>query len=215
MRYRDLFARDEEHNLNLAPILNVVMILIPLMLINATFLVVATLSTSSPSPPNVSETPPEEVAPRLLIAITEDGFTIGDLRQTSTFIESGLGLPIPGCEAHALVSDGVPATVCARDVRSDSSLMARLDYRGLYNRLVEIRERWADHWHDSAISITADREIPADAVIRAMDVSRFLLEESFYGDDEAFRVAQYRLNEGQPIALFEAPVLMLPRAQAQ
>ena len=214
----------EEQELNLAPIMNVVMILIPLLLVSASFLIVATLEVHSPQGQNVNPSevdPPEEVpVPRVLVAITENGFTVSDLRQSDVFRQSGLSAPIPECHNAVPVEPGqVAVTVCTNPNASPgSSLLERLDYRGLYNRLVEVyrQPEWTARWDESnsIINIVADREVPVEVVIRTMDVARFFLESDHYSDEVAFRTAPYRRTDDSPLALFQAPVLLLPRAAA-
>lgn len=215
----------DELELNLAPIMNVVMILIPLLLVSATFMIVGTLEVHSPKNAQ-STTPPEDLeqeevpVPRVLVAITEDGFTISDLRQSPAFLASGLSAPIPECQTNAPTEPGqVPVTVCNRDSAAASArLLERLNYRALYNRLVEIyrEDAWTSKWDgtNSIINIVADREVPVEVVIRTMDVARYFLEDEAYGAEEAFRQAKWREDGGSPVALFQDPVLLLPRAQA-
>lgn len=216
----------EEIELNLAPIMNVVMILIPLLLVSASFLIVATLEVHSPknaqsvNPPE-DEQPEEVPVPRVLVAITENGFTISDLRQSPAFLQSGLGAPIPECQGSAPTEPGqVPVTICTKpNAAAGSALLTRLNYRGLYNRLVEVYRQpdWTARWDgsNSIINLVADREVPVEVVIRTMDVARFFLENDRYDDEEGFRQARYRREEDTPVALFHDPVLLLPRSAAE
>ena len=217
-----LRSPEDPPELNLAPIMNMVMILIPLLLLSASFVVVATLKVHSPrNQANVNPDPEPETeevpVPRVLVAITEDGFTVSDLRQSPAFLQSNLGAPLPECSSAAPADGGVPVTICNAN-SAQPELLRRLNWRGLYNRLVEIKNfpGWAAQWDDSnaIINIVADREIPVEVVIRTMDVSRFLLENDAYGEEAAFRAAQWRLEEERPVALFQDPVLLLPRAAA-
>ncbi|MCA9562921.1 MAG: biopolymer transporter ExbD [Myxococcales bacterium] len=228
-------ARSEEigksEELNLAPIMNMVMILIPFMLINASFVLVAALEVHSPQNSAQSVNPEqndeqEEVqVPRVLVGITEDGFTVSDLRSTPEFLTGlnggSFGAPIEGCQsgpASNELGQNQPVTVCNRN-SGNGSLLTRLNYRGLYNRLVEIHEHpaWADRWETSneIVNIVADREIPVEVVIRTMDVARYYLEANAYSDEEQFQTATYNMNDGQPRRLFPDPVLLLPRPSAE
>jgi len=232
---------DDEYELNLAPIMNVVMILIPLLLISSSFVMVATLKVHSPrNAQSVNEEPVEEESeevpvPRVVVAISDEGFTISDLRQSPAFIASELGNPRGDCAATA--SDQ-PVTICTKSDNIGSSLASRLNYRELYNRLIEIRRYtgtpenpgWAAQWDESnvIINILADREVHVDAVIRLMDVARYILNQESYGDDESFQMADY-IEAGECTQnrdcelgvcasgacltnLFPDPVLLLPNA---
>lgn len=224
IRRRQEFGEDIQ--LNLAPIMNMVMILIPLLLLTATFVVVQTLEVASPRNAQSTQPPedqdPEEVpTPRVHVAITENGFTISDMQASPAWLESNLWAPIPGCPGagQALDPMQVVVTVCNRDVGVDANLLERLDFRGLYNRLVEIynNPNWKSQWDDTntIINIAADREIPFDVVVRTMDVARFFLDNDQYEDDQAFRSAQYREVDNAPVKLFPTPVLLLPRASVE
>lgn len=199
--------------LNLAPIMNVVMILIPLLLVSASFMLVATLEVHSPAghPVTGEPVPPEEEVPvpRVLVAITADGFTITDLGSSAVFVESGLGDTLD-------CGDTGSATICNATPEA-ARLLDRLDYRALYNRLMAIRqhEAWSGRWEhaNSIINLVADRDVPAEVVIRTMDVARYMLVEDSYASHEAFRLARWRTSHrGEPVALFENPMLLLPRA---
>jgi biopolymer transport protein ExbD len=222
-------SANESTELNLIPIMNLVMIIIPLLLVTATFVVVNALNINSPR--NAQSVTPEQQqeeeeipVPRVLVAITDQGFTVTDMRQSPAFAESGLGQPLPECGGATAAMDPsqVPVTICNPANRaSEEDLLNRLNFRGLYNRLVEIKNysAWAAQWtQDNAIiNIVADREVPFDVVVRTMDVARYLLASDTYDNDEAFNVAQYRSQgdqQGHYVDLFPAPVLLLPRVAA-
>ena len=106
MALRKSRYHEEEYTLNLAPIMNVVMILIPLLLVTASFVVVQTLNVNSPRSaqsvtPEEQEDQEEVPVPRVLVAITEDGFTVTDMRQSPAFAESRLGFPLPRMTRHS------------------------------------------------------------------------------------------------------------------
>jgi biopolymer transport protein ExbD len=223
-------AEHQQYELNLAPIMNIVMILIPLLLITASFVVVATLNVNSPR--NAQSVTPEEQqeeqevpVPRVLVSITENGFIVNDMRQSPAFAESGLGTPLSHCAGAQGTQPGMmamPITICNPATRATDqsiSLLDRLDYRGLYNRLVEIKtySAWNAQWNDDnqILNIMADREIPFEVVVRTMDIARYYLGEDGYENDEEFRTAVYREeSEGEYSKLFPDPVLLLPRTAA-
>lgn len=217
---------DELPQLNLAPIMNIVMILIPLLLITASFVAVNTLNVTSPRSAQ-SVTPEEQMeeeqvpVPRVLVAITENGFTITDMRQSPVFTESQLGYPLTECPQGSPESGTVPVTICNSPTRSsEGRLLDRLNFRGLYNRLVEIKNysAWNAQWNEDnqIINIVAEREIPFEIVVRVMDISRYYLQEDRYDNEETFRSASYRA-EGEELYsdLFPNPVLLLPRAVSE
>ena len=156
-----------------------------------------------------------ESTPLVLVAITEAGFTISDLRHTRAFEESGNGRPVAGCPQETEVPLSVPVTICASDSPS-GDLLERLSFRELYNRLTQIRSHadWTANWSDChpALLIVADRDVPFEVVIRTADVARVRLERDSYADDAEFEAATFRIEDGQPVGLFPMTILLLPRA---
>ena len=172
--------------LNLAPIMNMVMILIPLLLVMVQFDkkgIIAVESTSSAASAASSDEQEQEQAPRLLVTISDDGFRIADQRNLPAFAQ--YMVPVAGCTgAGAAPEDGAAQanpTVCLRqDAAEDASLVDKLDYAALYNRLVEIRmhPEWFalfNQRENSVISFIPDSEVPFEVIVRAMDVSRYIL----------------------------------------
>ena len=193
------------------------------MLITASFVAVNTLNVTSPRSAQ-SVTPEEQMeeeqvpVPRVLVAVTENGFTITDMRQSPVFAESQLGYPLSECPQGTPESGMVPVTICNTPGRaSGGRLLNRLNYRGLYNRLVEIKNysAWNAQWNEDnqIINIVAEREIPFEVVVRTMDVSRYFMGNDMYDNEETFRASSYRTEEeGAHVGLFPNPVLLLPRA---
>jgi hypothetical protein len=223
-------ALELETELNLAPIMNIVMILIPLLLVTATFVSVNTLAVNSPQnaqsiQPPEQEDEEETPVPRLLVAISEDGFRISDMRQSPAFAESGLADPIDGCGGDSLEAGSLPITICNNpEQAADEALLDRLDWRGFYNQLVRIKNYdggadhargWRARWDDQncILNVVADREIPFEVVIRTMDIARYLLQQDHFESEEEFRASVYiEEGEGRFKDLFPIPVLLLPRA---
>ena len=169
------------------------------------------LMVHSPQMPHRHDQDNEEVSPpRVLVAITEEGFTISDLRQSEGYVSSGLGMPVDGCAMPA-ESGNVPVTVCVGP--GEGRLVDRLDYRRLYNRLAQIKAypEWSNYWDEdnTIIYLVADRETPLDVVLRVMDVSQTARTQTEYADDEAF---QTESGGSDHAPLFPRPVLLLPRA---
>lgn len=221
---------EEQQGLNLAPIMNIMMILIPLLLASSSFVLVSALNVNSPrnaqsSIPDEQQDTEEIPVPRVLVAVSESGFTITDMRQSPAFAESQLGCPLTECGGCDSVEPGsVAITICNRPGTdgANTPLLERLNYRGLYNRLVAIRNHpsWTAQWNadNALVNLLADKEIPFDVIVRTMDVARFLLEEDSYTTDEVFWGASYRADQEdedtQFARLFPSPVLLLPRASA-
>ena len=224
-RFRDF--PDEAADLNLAPIMNIMMILIPLLLASSSFVLVGGVNISSPAhhcPTGelADMTQDEAPLPRLLVSISMDGFAISDIRRSDEFAESGMGQPLDECAWSAATdSESLPITVCNRNPSEDRDLLlSQLNFRGLYNRLVEIHNHpyWRHQWNadNSIIAIIAEPEIPFDVIVRTMDVARNYLDSDVYTDDERFQMANLRetTDDDGPshMRLFPSPILMIPRA---
>lgn len=139
--------------------------------------------------------PPFSVStlPQLVISISDGGFTFSVLGGSPIFEISGLAAPI--------------------DTRGDGAqLIDRLDFRVLYNRLVEVVDYtvWNESWpeQERQVAIVADEDIPLSVVIRTIDVARFRLEQDVFEDDESFYSSAPRESDAE---LFSRPCLLFPR----
>lgn len=158
-----------DRDVNLAPIMNIVMILIPLILMMVQFDKVAVLSPA-PSPTSAAnaspDADPDAPVPRVQVSITDHGYVLSNLT--------------PGMDAEAIrawteADPGcAPAVVCATGAGT-APLVARLDYDGLSAQLGAIRSdpRWAADWPEGAdvVTIAADPDVPFDAVVATMDAA--------------------------------------------
>jgi hypothetical protein len=170
------------------------------------------LVTPERESPDAAQAQRDEPLPRIALGISkEGGFLLFDLAETAAFAESGLQLPMTGCPA----APGA-LTVCPRsDAAEDAALIERLDFRGLYNRLVEVRNYpvWSPRWDAPPLYLVADPSVPLEVVVRTLDVARFLLEQDAYADDTTFHRADYREEEGGRIQIFDGAVLLIPRVE--
>jgi biopolymer transport protein ExbD len=182
--------------LNLAPIMNMVMILIPLLLLSTVFVQTGVINVAAPSSAmssNPSQTPPPEQVqvPKVVLALSSDGVRIAN-RNPGVAPEAfaRFSAPVEGCPGgSSVVTDVYDAantapTVCLRDdVGPDQPLVNRINWSHVYNRLVEIRlqpqwfERFAEEDND-VVSIFADQEVEFEMVVRAMDVARYMVSST-------------------------------------
>lgn len=207
--------------INLIPIMNTVMILIPMILLMVSFAEPGVINISSPrnaqSQTPEQEQPEEQVqVPKLVIYISSDGFRVGNTNpMTPPEQWQVFANPIEGCPGggaavaaapiapHDLAQ--VPATVCLRDgVPPTERLVNRLDYASLYNQLVRVRMNpaWFDAFaeeNNSVVSILADPEVPYEVVVKTMDTARFFLDPSggtLAPPTASANASQYMLNGG-------------------
>ena len=98
---------EEVQDLNLAPIMNMVMILIPLLLLSTVFIKAGVVNISSPR--NAQSTTQEneeqeedEPVPRVVIYISDDGFRVGDQRNAML---QPFTQPVAGCDGAAAAGE--------------------------------------------------------------------------------------------------------------
>lgn len=187
--------RNSSH-INLAPFMNMVVILIPLLLLSVVFVQVGVfnVSTDLVTPDKPHSDPPDE-RERIGLAIDASGARVTVGKQ--------LLAPIEGCP-----SDG--PTVCMDDGREDvSELFGQIrqaahdgddervqtlvdqaiqsyDFRSVYNVLSEVKD---EHPDEERLVITAGPDVPYAVLVRAMDIARYRLEKERYADDMQFWAA--------------------------
>lgn len=133
-----------DSSLNLAPILNLVMILIPLLLISIEFEQLGVINVAVPG--FVDPTPkPGEPPLNLTVAITHTGFLIGAQGQTLD-------------------------PVARRDPAGPPAVPG-YDFAALYERMAAIKQAHPD---TSNLSVSADPDIPYELVVETMDTVRYM-----------------------------------------
>ena len=207
-KYKETIVQD----LDLAPIMNLCMILIPLLLLSAVFVEKGIIDVNVPSSGGQATAqqnePSEEILPpQLVLMISSNGFYLRNQNgnPTTEAMFAQYAAPLPGCPAAAAGGGDQPPTVCMTDAAPDAPLLDRLNWAGLYNRLVEIRTnpQWFEKFNEEGaaqIIITADASVPFAVIVKAMDTSRYFvrtaataaLEPPTVGGD----MTQYQLGGG-------------------
>jgi biopolymer transport protein ExbD len=196
-------VESEEQELNLAPIMNMVMILIPLLLLSTVFLKAGVINISSPrnaqSTVQEDEEQEEEVpVPKVVVYISEDGFRVGDQRNLPLFV-ANFTQPISGCAATTGADPNdmaeLPPTICNMPGTESAPLVQQLDFGSLYNQLVAIRlqPEWFDEFgkeNNDVISLLASPEIPFEVLVATMDVARYFLQPPSAGLEQPSGSAQ-------------------------
>lgn len=151
-------AVPEPEELNLTPIMNIVLVLIPLMLLSVVFMVITVIDVTMPQRSAGAAQNSGEPPKRLQVFVSNQGFTI---------VKTTESLPaIDGCP-----SDG--PTICLSQAEAELEV-DRHNWLALYNKLFEIKQdpEWASH---EQIEIVADPAVTFSVLVRTMDVSRFQL----------------------------------------
>lgn len=209
--------KEETPELNLAPIMNMVVILIPLLLLSVVFLQVGVINITAPklSISNKSEPtpPPEEQPLNLTVAIGAKGFNIA---ATGANLPEQPGCPVPGptiCLEDKSVDVGetfkdardklTAGQMSAGEASLDKALGA-YNWVELYNTLSKIKKEYPE---ETVIKLSADPDIPYAAVVRVMDVARFRLVKDTYSKSSELWTAEYRKSGADIDVLFPDPVL--------
>lgn len=197
--------------LNLTPILNLVVILIPLLLLSVVFEQMGVIDLRTPKLVGADDHQEIIHTPRLglMLTITPRGFVLtsaGEALMPAPGPECGAG-PEQLCnrrgqDASALLAE-VDALRAQHDrtgarellTRSDARLVEALDLydmRGLYNTLVTLKRQHPD---EETLTVSADPNIPFELLVATMDMARFRLAgggpDGRFERDDAFQKAPY------------------------
>lgn len=218
--------RDENEgseDLDLAPFMNLVIILIPLLLLSVVFMEVAIIQVQMPlgGSATTDEEEDDEEPLDLTIAMSLQGFYVTAAGTIQPPIE---GCPVEGpticvkdqsLDMEGLIDEARQRIMAGNMESGEAQLEQALrnyNFRELYNMLTGFK---ADYPEEETVRLTADSDIPFALTVRVMDVSRFMLDDEEYDDDEAFWSASFQtemdFDEEQgreverPVVLFGSP----------
>jgi biopolymer transport protein ExbD len=144
----------EADELNLIPIMNLVTILIPFLLMAASFISLAVIDTTLPAigDPTPQEEEPDKPPLNLSVVITDSGFTV------------------LGAIEHILHPEGEPTIPCVIDGCASPD---DYDYKELVRLLNLIKD---DYLEDENVILVPEASVPYEVMIRTMDATREDLE---------------------------------------
>lgn len=199
---------------DLAPFMNIVIILIPMLLLSVIFVSAGVVNVSTNlTTPEAPDDDKEAEPLKLTVALSHDGFEVTARQQRIA--------PVEGCP-----DDG--PTICLSDTSFDvaasfartkklhdqgqpdaaqkalTEAMQAYDFRRLYNQLSAIKR---DHPDETRVILTGEPDMPYAMLIRAMDVARFQLDQDSYGESSQFWAANEKVEAGKTRALFSDPVM--------
>jgi biopolymer transport protein ExbD len=186
---------EKDPELDLTPIMNMVIILIPLLLLSLVFVEVSVINVTAPklSAGAPQEKKEETVPLNLTVTLSYNGIIVA--------AEGGTLPPEDGCPAESQV------TLCLKDANANvkdkfeqarrkiadgdvlggepilNEALEQYRWRPLYNRLIEIKKKFPN---ETVVNIAAEPDMPFGAIIRAMDVTRYKMEKDSYGNDNDF-----------------------------
>lgn len=222
----DVIEHPEEPDL--APFMNLVIILIPMLLLSVVFLEVAVINVTMPiggaATQDEDADEDDEKELDLTVTVAMNGFYVsawGDVQE-----------PIEGCGPSGptiCLVDGVSRTdveAAFEDARrislddeeaGEERLAEGLEsyrWRELYNMMADFKQQVPDPEEETTFKLAADDDAPFALTVRVMDVARYQLEENEYDDDEAFWTAEPQFEEEtgddgetirSPVSLFGDP----------
>lgn len=212
---REMEGGDDE--LNLAPFMNMVVILIPMLLLSVVFIKIGVINITAPKlsvgPPSEEQPEQEEEPLNLTVAINAEGFRIA--AKAATLPEMP-GCPTPGptiCLEKKDVDVAAKFDAAQKAFAKDQKQvgkkaleegMAAYNFRELYNKLAKIKKEYPE---ETVINLSADANIPYAVLVRVMDVARYKLDKDSYKQTSAFWEASYKKKGNQYVELFNDPVL--------
>lgn len=168
-----------QEDLNLVPVMNMVMCLIPVILAGSAAVKLGMVNVNAPKFGIGAAAPDEsdEKPLNLTVAVGEDGFRI---TASGADINEVLGLPPPVDPTQPAVGPTVPM------------VEGKYDFVDLYTKLAKVKERFPE---ETIVNLAADSKVPFKYLIGVMDVIRLRLEADTYEDLEAFSKANPRKND--------------------
>lgn len=210
---------DGSQDINLAPFMNMVVILIPLLLLSVVFVKVGVINITAPKlstgPPSEEQPDPEEKPLNLTIAVNPKGFRIAATGATLPELQH---CPKPG---PTICLDDQDADVASKfdrvrelfqkgeteeGERVLNEALGAYDFPELYNQLVKIKKEYPD---ETVVNLSADPDVPYAAMVRVMDVARYRLKKDSYEKSSEFWSAAYQKKGNQYVDLFSDPVLAI------
>jgi biopolymer transport protein ExbD len=182
---------DKIEDLNLVPIMNLVVCLIPIVLFGMSLVKIGVINVNTPKFGMGQSAPAEDDKKPLglTIAIGKDGFI---LKATGANLNDILGIPAeqPANPEDAAVNSGVKIAK-AKEL---------YDYLDLYAKLKTIKKQFPE---ESIVNLTAEADTHFKHVITTMDAIRYDLKDARYDNIKSFadasRVYERKVVDGKDV----------------
>jgi biopolymer transport protein ExbD len=214
--------RDQEKvstDMDLAPFMNMVVVLIPMLLLSVVFIKIGVINITAPKlsvgPPSEEQPEDEDKPLNLTIAISSKGFHVG--AQEASLPEMA-GCPKPGpmiCLENQEVDPSAEFEAARKAFTSGNTelgskklndALQAYNFRELYNTLAKVKENYPD---ETVVKLSGDPDIPYAALVRVMDVARYKLDKDSYSKTSAFWEAEVQKKGENYTELFNDPVLTI------
>jgi len=202
----------KDEPLNLVPIMNLVVCLIPMVLVGTSLVKIGVIDVNAPNFGMGKSTADEDEKKPLNLSIglgrdaiylKAGGVPLGQLITDGESSEDG-GIKIPNRKKMEMVDVKVGETETVRKP------FYYYDYPTLYTRLVQIKDRIKnDYPNENSIKVSADPNIPVKHVIEVMDLMRYRLclrksessnceqQDSFTNDQDLRKAEVHRESKGE------------------
>ena len=180
-------AKEEVPELNLVPIMAILVILIPVLLFAFTFFEVRVQAVAAPrlgpSAKNKKDNDDEKKPLNLTVLITKDGFAV---KQQAELEEPELPIPKRTFEGQD---------------------EPEYDYATLYNRIRAKKDAYPD---ETTINVGAEFQIPWYVIARTLDATRVKLTKATYEDLKTYSAAEPLIGKDTDGDGSKDPVEMFP-----
>lgn len=175
-------------DLNLVPIMNLVVCLIPMVLAGAALVKIGVVNVNAPKfGMGAAEQEESDEKPlNLTVAVAEEGFR---LSASGADINEILGLA-PAAPAADPAAAAAPAQGPLIPKKGEN-----YDYVELYNKLAVVKGRFPE---ETIVNLTADPRIAFKHIINVMDVLRYKLDGENFTDLETLQAADVAMKDGKP-----------------
>lgn len=162
-------GKEPLQEMNILPIMNVFMILVPFLLLTAAFIQLTIVDTSLPArgksiSSQETEAPKDKPKLNLTVFLQEDGFILagyGGVLQLEEAKE-----PVKGEEE---APSAKRFTIEKKTVVKDGNAVKEYDWDRLQKTLKKVKEAFPNHY---SIILLPDNEISYETIVKMMDVSR-------------------------------------------
>ncbi len=215
-------SQEDLEEINLVPIMAILVILIPILLYAFSFFEVKVQAVSAPrlGPTNSKPTENKEKPLQLTVEVKQKGFLI---RQQAELVAEPKKLIYKRSFDRCADKDGNPSDrycdtsgkCCDNQNKNCTACLSggsgdEYDYPALYNYIAAKKDAFPD---EKIINVGADPNIPWHTVIRTIDAARLRLEKNSYDKMESYSTAKHKTKgtgaDKEPVPLFDQVVFVV------
>ena len=191
---------DKLEDLNLVPIMNLVVCLIPMVLLGTALVKVGVINVNAPNfgmGKSSSENEEEKKPLNLTVMIGEKAIMIKASVPLNAIIKPTDGVDVS--ESGITIKEVEPFRMHEVEVGKNETVKKpfyHFNYPVLYSLMAQIKDGVKDQYpNETVIKLAVDSNIPVKHIIEAMDSIRFRLEKDTYVKDDEFKEARVKYEE--------------------